>query len=300
MNFLRLTTILLLSVSFSGFSIAAGSPPDRLIIKFEQNTNKQSTSKQKTLLRDHLQVLSQSVGRNLSKIRNTGDAAQIISVDEEMSIDQLEEMLQVINASPLVEYAEIDRWVTPARIPNDPKYSQQWSLSGEFAGGINMPATWDMTTGSADVVVAVVDTGVRPHPDFDSRLLPGYDFISTSSVGNDGNGRDSDASDPGDWSTSSDFCGAASSTWHGTHVAGIIAAETDNSAGIAGINWKSKILPVRTLGRCGGYMSDIADGIRWAAGLAVSGVPQNKNPAHVINLSLGAPGGCGKTEQNAI
>ncbi|MDH5216742.1 MAG: S8 family peptidase, partial [Gammaproteobacteria bacterium] len=295
MNLLRLFAILLLLLSFTEISVAAGNPHDRLIIKFEQ-----SSGKHKTLLRDHLQVLSQSVGRNLSKIRSTGDAAQVISVDEELSTEQLEEMLQVINASPLVKYAEIDRWVTPARVPNDPKYTQQWSLSGDYAGGINMPATWDMTTGSADVVVAVIDTGVRSHPDFDSRLLPGYDFISTSSVGNDGNGRDSDASDPGDWSTTSDFCGAASSTWHGTHVAGIIAAETDNSSGIAGINWKSKILPVRTLGRCGGYMSDIADGIRWAAGLSVSGVPANKNPAQVINLSLGAPGGCGNTEQNAI
>ena len=300
MNLQRLFAVLLLFVSFTGFSVAAENPYKRLIVKFEQHTNKQGTGKQKTLLRNHLQVLSQSVGRSLSKVRSTGDSAQVLSVDEDLSSEQLEEMLQVINASPLVEYAEIDRWVTPARIPNDPKYSQQWSLSGEFAGGINMPATWDMTTGSADVVVAVIDTGVRSHPDFDSRLLPGYDFISTSSVGNDGNGRDSDASDPGDWSTTSDFCGPASSTWHGTHVAGIIAAETDNSAGIAGINWKSKILPVRTLGRCGGYMSDISDGIRWAAGLSVSGVPANKNPAQVINLSLGAPGGCGITEQNAI
>ena len=90
------------------------------------------------------------------------------------------------------------------------------------------------------------------------------------------------------------------SSWHGTHVAGTIGAASNNGVGVAGINWASKILPVRVLGRCGGYISDIADGMRWAAGLAVSGVPANANPAKVLNLSLGGYGACDATYQNAV
>jgi serine protease len=152
-------------------------------------------------------------------------------------------------------------------------------------------------------VVAVIDTGYRPHADLAANIVGGYDFISTAAVGNDGNGRDSDALDPGD-ATIAGECAAGepaySSSWHGTHVAGTIAALTNNGAGVAGVAYGAKVLPVRVLGKCGGYTSDIADGVVWAAGGAVSGVPANAHPARVLNLSLGGGGSCGTTMQNAI
>ena len=120
---------------------------------------------------------------------------------------------------------------------------------------------------------------------------------------NDGGGRDADPSDPGDWVAAS-VCYSGSpalnSSWHGTHTAGTIGAASNNGQGVAGVNWNSKILPVRVLGRCGGYTSDIADGMRWAAGLPVSGVSTNANPAKVLNLSLGGYGACDATYQNAV
>src|SRR5690606_31257016 len=152
------------------------------------------------------------------------------------------------------------------------------------------------------VVVAVLDTGITRHGDLDANVLPGYDFISDAGKANDGDGRDNDPSDPGDWVTLNQCPGgnrAENSSWHGTHVAGTIAAVTNNAKGVAGTAFGARILPVRVLGTCGGYDSDIADAIVWAAGGSVSGVPTNANPAEVINLSLGGGGACGRTSQNA-
>jgi len=184
----------------------------------------------------------------------------------------------------------------------DDLYTQQWHYFDKL-GGIELPSAWDVTVGSSDMVVAVVDTGILPHPDISGRVLSGVDLISDASMANDGSGRDSDPTDAGDWTGPSDSCYQGSTTessWHGTHVAGTIAADTANKLGVAGINWKAKILPVRVLGKCGGYMSDIADGIRWAAGGSVKGVPNNTHPAKVINLSLGGRGSCTSTFQNAV
>jgi len=153
------------------------------------------------------------------------------------------------------------------------------------------------------VVTAVIDTGFRPHADLNANLLPGYDFISDAAVANDGGGRDGDASDPGDW-VSANECApgepAETSSWHGTHVAGSIAAHTNNSVGVAGVAFNARVVPARVLGKCGGYTSDIADAIIWTSGGAVGGVPANANPAKVLNLSLGGIGSCGTTTQNAI
>jgi len=133
--------------------------------------------------------------------------------------------------------------------------------------------------------------------------VPGYDFITSVAMANDGNGRDSNPSDPGDWVVANEcYSGspASNSSWHGTHTAGTIGAASNNSMGVAGVNWTSKILPVRVLGKCGGTTSDIADAMRWSAGLSVSGVPANANPAKVLNLSLGGSGACGATYQDAV
>jgi subtilisin family serine protease len=146
--------------------------------------------------------------------------------------------------------------------------------------------------------VGVIDTGILPHADLTNRTLPGYDFISTAFVGNDGDGRDSNPVDSGDWSAYGECytdSPASGSSWHGTHVAGTIGAASDNGYGVAGVNWTSRIVPVRVLGKCGGYTSDIADAIRWTAGLSVGGAPINQNPAQVINMSLGGAYTCGAT-----
>src|SRR5690606_25372148 len=151
----------------------------------------------------------------------------------------------------------------------------------------------DVTDGSG-VVVAVLDTGITNHSDLNANILPGYDFISDTTVAGDGNGRDSNPADPGDYS------GGSNSSWHGTHVTGTIAAVTNNNSGVAGVAPKAKVVPVRVLGRGGGYLSDIADGLIWASGGSVSGVPSNPYPAEVINMSLGGSGSCSSTYQNAI
>lgn len=195
--------------------------------------------------------------------------------------------------------------VSPQLVPNDPLYAQyQWHLSNP-TGGINAPAAWDLSRG-AGVVVAVLDTGILPgHPDFAGNLLQGYDFISDAEVSR----RPTDARVPGaldygDWEEADNVCYAGSvateSSWHGTHVAGTVAEATNNGVGMAGVAPGATVLPVRVLGRCGGYTSDIADAIVWASGGTVEGVPANANPAEVINMSLGGGGACDSATQLAI
>ena len=208
-----------------------------------------------------------------------------------------------------VALAEPDAILQTLAVPNDTRWAEQWDLldpsSGQF--GASLPGAWDVTTGSGSVTVGVIDTGYRPHADLAGRFVSGYDFIGDPLVANDGGGRDADASDPGDWITSAENasgyfkgCGTRNSSWHGTHVSGTIGAASNNALGVAGINWVSHVQPLRVLGKCGGYTSDIADAIRWAAGLSVAGVPANPTPDDVVNLSLGGGGACGSTFQSAI
>ncbi|SDI07768.1 serine protease [Actinokineospora alba] len=197
---------------------------------------------------------------------------------------------------------EADLLVTAQAAPNDALYGQQWDLF-EPVGGMNVEAAWNTADG-AGVTVAVIDTGIVSHSDLNGNVLPGYDFISYPSVSRDGDGRDANPNDEGDWYDAGECGGApspAASSWHGTHVAGTIAALTNNSAGIAGIAGAAKIVPLRVLGKCGGYTSDIADAIAWAAGGRVPRIPSNPNPAKVINMSLGgASPRCSGTYQKAI
>ncbi len=206
-------------------------------------------------------------------------------------------------SDPNIEYVEPDLRMYPAMTPNDPQYGEQWHYF-ESAGGIGLPAAWDLATGTG-VRVAVLDTGYRPHPDLAAGLIGGYDFISNTVTSQDGDLRDSNPLDMGDWQNATD-CPLDPferwSTWHGTHVAGTVAARTNNSLGVAGVAFGAQVVPVRVLGKCGGYVSDIADGIVWASGGTVPGVPANPHPAKVLNLSLGSrtPTACGSTYQNAI
>lgn len=235
-------------------------------------------------------------------LRQMGTGAHVFKLDRALSHGELQALAAELKAAdPDVAYAEPDRKMYPMLTPNDPSYSSQWDLY-ETTGGIRAPAAWDLSTGSG-VVVAVIDTGIRPHADLTGQLVAGYDMIKDTAVANDGNARDSDPSDPGDW-TAAGECAvgepASSSSWHGTHVAGTIAARTNNASGIAGIAFNAKVQPIRVLGKCGGYTSDIADGMIWASGGTVSGLPANATPSRVLNLSLGGGGACDTTSQNAI
>lgn len=246
----------------------------------------------------------------LSYLKSVNSQTHVAITGQRLNRAELFALAKQIEQDPSVAYAEIDEIARPLFTPNDPDYlAQQWHYQApaSFAGGVNLPTAWDLSTGSG-VVVAVIDTGVRPHADLIANLLPGYDFISEDSPGvfttaNDSDGRDIDASDPGDWSAAN-ACSAGSpasdSSWHGTHVAGTVAAVTNNGVGGAGVAFGAKILPIRALGVCGGYTSDIAAGMQWAAGLSVPGVPVNPNKAKVLNLSLGSSGACSSTYQDAV
>ncbi|MBO3131042.1 S8 family peptidase, partial [Dermatophilus congolensis] len=211
-------------------------------------------------------------------------------------------LAQALKADPNIATAEPDIRVHASDIPNDPLYSSsQWDLKNSPAG-INAPVAWNTTTGRG-VTVAVIDSGITRHPDLDAQLVPGYDFISSADTARDRNGRDSDPSDIGDWTTYSQcFRGSEprNSSWHGTHVAGTVAAIANNSTGVAGVAYNSRIQPIRALGACGGSLSDIADAVTWASGGTVEGVPTNPTPSKVLNLSLGGPGACYSFMQNAI
>jgi len=244
----------------------------------------------------------QQFGMMVRESHTIATGARIFKLDRKVSLtDAAKLAADLKERDPSVEYAEPDRMMHPLFTPNDSMYNQQWDFF-EATGGMNVPAAWDKSTGTG-IRVAVIDTGYRPHADLSGQILAGYDFISDATIGNDGNGRDSDASDPGDW-TAAGECGsgepASNSSWHGTHVAGTIAAVTNNGSGVAGIAYGAKIVPVRVLGKCGGYTSDIADGIIWASGGTVSGVPNIAARAQVINMSLGGGGACDTTTQNAI
>ena len=218
-----------------------------------------------------------------------------------------------LQADPDVEYAVADERRYPhATLPTDTDFAGQWYLQNTQPAAIDAMTAWDTTTGRDDLIIADVDTGIRyDHPDLNStpldRLLPGYDFVSDPAVANDGNGRDADASDPGDWITSADLqnstfanCTISGSSWHGTRVVGVLGAITNNALGVAGITWQGRILPVRALGKCGGLDSDILDAMRWAAGLHVTGVPDNPYPAQVINMSFGGAGACTQAQQAVV
>ena len=242
-----------------------------------------------------IQELAASSAVNLTYVRQMSGNSHVVKIPQRLKKLDAGALARLLSLQPNVTSVEPDRRMYPQLLPNDPMYAQQWHYY-ESAGGINLPPAWDITTGSNSIVVAVIDTGIRPHADLAGRLLPGYDFIANLAAANDGNGRDADPSDPGDWG-----CGRSSSTWHGTHVAGTIGAASNNSGGLSGTNWGSKILPLRVLGVCGGYTSDIVDALRWAAGISIPGVPLNTTPARVANLSLGgANGGCSTTFQNAV
>lgn len=266
----------------AGAAEASDGSYEQFIVTFNQQAGQQVQSKAVS----HVRELSTGgvVVRSAHRVNRQGAKA----------------LMTDLARQPGVASVEPDLRFLPTFMPNDPRYLEQWDLF-EATAGMNAPAAWDLADGHG-VTVAVIDTGITPHSDLNANVLPGFDFISDLATAVDGNGRDANPNDPGDWFSAGE-CGSptpSNSSWHGTHVAGTIAALSNNNNGVAGIARNAKIVPARVLGKCGGFTSDIADAITWASGGRVRGVPNNPNPAKVINMSLGGPGACGNTFQRAI
>ena len=203
-------------------------PTDQIIVKYKVSEGRQLNS---FAVQQHIQTLNAAVGVTLTYVRAMSGAAYVLRLPERMPVAQAAAVAKRIAALPEVEYAEPDRIMLPAMTPDDPSYLLQWHYFDTY--GINLPTAWALTTGSPDVKVAVLDTGITGHPDLDGRWVGGYDFVSSVVRANDGDGWDSDPHDPGNWVTSAESasgplagCPVTNSTWHGTHIAGTIGAAT--------------------------------------------------------------------------
>ncbi|WCC80468.1 S8 family peptidase [Cutibacterium equinum] len=337
----RITTLLLCAVT--GVSLAASAVPSNAADGFATaplrtsesvkttsefvvhlkgaSTSTRSVSHANSADRAHLKSL-RGTFEHAAKARGTRVVGSMARANHSMSVQtskgldakaakafktELERNPEVESVEPVLHMTINERSETRGRTaavsftPNDRYWGRQWGLNSDK--GIDAPGAWSTSIGSG-VTVAVIDSGIIRHPDLDDKLLPGYDFISNRYVAGDGDGRDADPSDEGDWTRAGD-CGPGSlphdSSWHGSHVAGIIGASTNNGRGIAGAAPDSNILPVRALGHCGGTDVDIADAITWSAGGEVPGVPTNRHPAKVINMSLGGRSSyCPTSYQRAI
>lgn len=267
-------------------------------------------------------ALSATSGQREPAQRAVGRDQRLLDFGRGLGAEEAARLAARLRRDPRVDWVAPNVRERPLQV-SDPLYPQQWWLkpvSGSNANALvdrlrGVPgflSAWQSglpgATGSAQAIVAVLDTGLTSHPDLTGRTLPGYDFVSDAVYANDGDGRDSDPADPGDWVSATDKatdahfvgCDEARSSWHGTLITGLIAAATDNRIGVAGIAPQGRVLPVRVAGKCGATVADIVDGMRWAAGLAVAGVPGNPNPARIINISFGGSAACGPEYQGVI
>ena len=256
---------------------------------------------------DTVGIVSEELNVDVKFLRNTSTDDAVIQTSKSLNKYQAKEFMEKVASDPDVASVEPDYINHPAYLQdvtftyNDPQYSKQWNLTN--------PTTGVQNTGNArlrrgaSVKVAVLDTGYVPHPDLVTGMANGYDFISDPLSARDGDGRDPNPRDEGDYAPYNlckDQANAHTSTWHGTSVAGIIGARGGNGMGIVGTADLARVQPVRVLGRCGGRTSDIADAIIWAAGGHVDGVPDNTYPAKIINMSLGTVSRCPAAYQRAI
>ncbi|HEY5972266.1 MAG TPA: S8 family serine peptidase, partial [Pseudoxanthomonas sp.] len=282
-----------------------------LIVKLRSDTQAAGISKASTVTNRSMS-LAKRTGVDLQLKRQISDT--MLASHVELAGASREEVLERLRQDPQVEYVALDRRrYAHATNPNDNLFGGQWYLKATEVSAVNAINAWDQGQGTNGVVVAVLDTGVLyDHPDLGrgdhgGKLLPGFDFVSGVAQANDDFGRDADPSDPGDWVSSSDqsnpalfSCEVSDSSWHGTRVAGMIGALTNNTIGVAGLSWNSFILPVRVLGKCGGTDSDIIAGMRWAAGLHIDGIADNPTPARILNMSLGATSPCEPSYMDVI
>lgn len=249
----------------------------------------------------------------LRYLKSVSPRLHVAQLDHPLPASQAQALVDRLMADPAVASVTVDRRLRSHALPTDLHYTlasspyYQWHLqsSSSEPGAINAAQAWASSTGTG-VVVAVLDGGYRPHADLAANLLTDndYDFVSDVWTANDGDGHDADARDPGDWIAPADAtasCPAESSSWHGTHVAGLVGALANNGDSGVGVAYGAKVQPVRVLGRCGGYLSDILAAARWAAGLStVSGVAAPTPRARVLSLSLGVDASCDGTTQSVI
>lgn len=271
-------------------------------------------------------VESELPGADVGATRAAPAGLSVLELERPVPVEDLEPAIAELSERPDVEWVAPDTLRRVASAPpvtvDDPGFLTQgnlWDATREDGGyTTKAPSLWRATRGSGSVVVAVVDTGITDHPDLANQTVAGYDFVDDECTpdeasgacvrdgtylnAGDEDGWDADPSDPGDWvdedlavkcfglgedDDPADY--TSPSSWHGTHVAGTVAARANNGIGVAGVAPGVKVQPVRVLGHCGGWDSDIAAGILWAAGadLRAYGVPLNRTPAQVVNLSLG-------------
>ena len=296
---------LVLCAGLASYSVSAAEPDPRastrqLIVRLQDDGVRRIQAVQRNEAVPEIRLAD---GRPVTFVRPFNGNAMVVRLPVDVSLQEARRIAEQLAENPAVASAQPDKRVYPALVPNDPEFPNQWHLIEDTAG-IRMPSAWDRQTGSNSVVIAQLDTGIISHRDLNSaRILGGFDLITDVATANDGDSRDPDPSDPGD-ATVDNECGAGipgePSSWHGLAVAGVLVADSDNITDIAGIDFAARLLPVRVLGKCGGDISDVADGIRWAAGLQIAGVPLNPTPANVINVSLSGEGGCSFEEQAAI
>jgi serine protease len=301
-----------------GFAQAAPAgrwASDKLIIRFDDDGERRIQSLRP---KGRIPGITLPGGEALRYVRRFDTDGVVVRLPRKMTPEEAQRLAEYLASQPGISSAQPDKRMYPSLMPNDPDYLPgsnafvdpgQWYLFEDTAG-IRMPDAWDRETGSSAVVIAQLDTGYVAHADLNPlRTLPGYDFIADLVTANDGDGRDADPSDPGDWAEAGDSCYVGDplapeldySSWHGLSVAGVMVAQADNLQDIAGIDFAARLLPLRVLGVCGGDLSDVADAIRWAVGLPVAGITGvNPWPAKVINLSLSGAGACSAEEQLAI
>jgi len=325
----------LAAIALAAFGIAApaAAEPGRasvasvngLIVKLRDGTDASEPAH-----KERLDRALRAAGLN-AKSRHLGPRSRHLDFGGRLPHEEAQRLAQRLAESPEVEWVVPNERERRLAVPQDPLFAASVSSSGQWwlfpAGGSNandieerrrgvagVQTAWQVGTGAAAPVVAILDTGITSHPDLASAVLPGRDFVSTVEYANDGDGWDADASDPGDWVSEADRsasaalfgdCEVGDSSWHGTVIAGLLAAGTDNSLGVAAINWRGRVLPVRVAGKCGAEVADIVAGMRWAAGLPVYDgqgrvLPLNPNPARVLNISFGGSAACNAAYQDAI
>jgi serine protease len=361
--------LVLMPVGRAAAAAGAAAPEaatSRVLIKFRNSSAlPRIASVQQVVPRDRVQALAVRRATPMRYLRTMYNGTHTVHLGRFVKGAELSAIVARLAADPEVEWVQPDRIKRVQAMPNDPRagvvngdpngqFTQQWYLftpTSTLVSSIDAVRAWDYSRGSANVRVAVIDTGVLyRHPDLgmvvDSsgkalggKLLPGFDMVGSDTstptytfyIANDGDGADADATDPGDWINTADqsnsiFAGVTGgcpiqpSSWHGTKVAGVVGASTNDGIGIAGVGWDTPVLPVRALGKCIGFDSDIVDAMAWAAGIDINSPPVpplstgtitpdpshsgkfpiNPYPARIINLSLGSANACSLIYQDII